>query len=452
MSSWLVEQLDETSSPLTVAQGCRSRCDQTIFFDSQSPGGQRARFSLVLCQPTKWLSEEQGLYREGPSQREVDDPRRWLVDASTSKAATSEIPFVGGLAGYLGFELGWALDDVAYPKPECESPDLWVGRFEHAAIYDHHHQSWWLCFSGPEARDSFKGWWAELFGELEAQDAHRPPGARWRCEVEPPSRASWIEKAQRGIDDIYAGEFFEVNYTERFQGLFDGDFGAFYADLRQRAPGQFGGLIDIPELQIASISPEQFLQIKASGEVITRPIKGTRPRGASGAEDHQWAEELKNSLKDRAENTMIVDLMRNDLTRICKLGTVDVSEWCKLYSFSSVHHLISTVEGELLDEFTPIDALLACFPAGSITGAPKLRAMEWIAETEATPRGPYTGSLFYASDHGRLDSNVLIRSAVIADGELRYGSGGALVSDSDPSSEYEEACWKARPIMAPSDE
>ena len=204
--------------------------------------------------------------------------------------------------------------------------------------------------------------------------------------------------------------------------------------------------MDAQDFQIASVSPERFLSVEGR-RVCARPIKGSRRRAEGDpARDRALAEELLSSAKDRAENIMIVDLMRNDLTQVCRLGSVRAEAICELESFAGIHHLVSTVTGELEPGFGPLDALLACFPAGSITGAPKLRSIETIAQLEGSGRGVYTGSLFYASRHGRLDSSVLIRTAEIVGDQVRYGAGGAVVADSDPELERREALLKVGPL------
>ena len=212
------------------------------------------------------------------------------------------------------------------------------------------------------------------------------------------------------------------------------------------ASGEHFGYLRTPEFELASVSPERFLRVEADGRVITRPIKGSMRRSDDADEDRSLAEALLASEKDRAENIMIVDLMRNDLTQVCKLGTVEATALCELESFAGIHHLVSTVEGVLEEGFDGLDALLASFPAGSITGAPKLRSIEYIANLEGSARGFYTGSLFYASSHGELDSSVLIRTAEIVDGKARYGAGGAVVADSDPERERLEALLKLAPL------
>lgn len=253
---------------------------------------------------------------------------------------------------------------------------------------------------------------------------------------------------QRCIDHIFHGELFEVNYTARFDAQWQGDAISFYDAIAASSSGDYFGLLHTPEFTVASVSPEAFVNVN-DGQVETRPIKGTRSRHADEQADADARFALLHSAKDRAENVMIVDLMRNDLTRVCELGSVHVARLCELESYAGVHHLVSTVRGSMRRELRPIDVLLGCFPAGSITGAPKLRAIEIAAELEHSGRGAYTGTMFVATDES-LRSSVLIRTAtLLPDGDrtlVEYGAGGAVVADSAPHEEWEEAIAKCAPL------
>ncbi len=436
--------LDAAATPWSAASFCMEHVGRTVLFEHQGDTGEERAHSILLCAPKRWIVEGGETFIEGPSGREVDDPLRWMKQQHQPCQALEPVPFIGGLAGYLGFEQGWRLDTLQVAARSAESPDLWVGLFEASAVFDHRRRRWGIYGRSGDAVQQL----ADVLRRAPSEPNIGPGESRG--ESNHPggiSPASYRQGVSDAVEAIYAGDLFEVNFTDRIRTTWRGDRRAIYAGLRQLAPGDFGGLIAIDELLIASVSPEQFLCVEPNGRVITRPVKGTRPRGETIEEDRALAEELLMSRKDRAENIMIVDLMRNDLTRVCKPGSVRTSELCGLHSFSSIHHLISTVEGRLSERFDALDAFLASFPAGSITGAPKLRAMEWIAANERSPRGPYTGSMFYWSDHGRLDSNVLIRSAVLSGDRLEYGTGGAVVADSSPPQEYDEALWKAQPFL-----
>ncbi|QDG54583.1 anthranilate synthase component I family protein [Persicimonas caeni] len=445
------------ASPVDVARGLHlAGVAGLVLFDSGRATG--ARWSILACEPTKVLTEREGRFVELPGEREVDDPVEWLtlgagascprsrvLEALAPKRgqdalAPKSLPFHGGLAGLLGFEFAWQLDDIHAPRKPAPTPDLWVGDYPCALVYSHAEGRWWLTGDADSpAADKLR----EAVRRPQTATPSTAEGARFRLTI---TADEYAARVQRAIDAIYAGELFEVNYTERFCADWRGDGFALFDALRQTSSGAYGAYLDAGDFQLASVSPEQFLAVR-DGHVITRPIKGTRRRGDTPEEDASLAEDLVTSAKDRAENVMIVDLMRNDLTRVCKLGSVEATEVCGLYSFEGVHHLISTVEGDLEEGLSSMDALLASFPPGSITGAPKLRSIELIAELEETARGPYTGTLFFASADGTLDSSVLIRTAVLCDETVWYGAGGAVVADSDPMGEYEEACVKARPLQ-----
>jgi para-aminobenzoate synthetase component 1 len=430
--------------PLAVASYLAGRdADGLIFFDSGSAAAP-GNWSIVTCAPTEVLVGRGSEFWERGPATPIADPAAWLLERESSGPTgdSASVPFVGGLAGFLGFEFGHRLDDIRATPKAGRVPDIWVGDYPGAALYEHETGAWHLVGEPGRCLDLLRG-------ALDAPTREQSNvmvdlrSSRVRQTVE---RDAYIQRAQAAIDAIYAGDAFEINYTERFEADWPGPAFELYRRLRATSSARFGGYLDIGENQILSASPEQFVHVD-DGHVVTRPIKGTRGRGRDDCEDRRLAEELLASEKDRAENIMIVDLMRNDLTRVCELGTVEATALCELETFNGVHHLVSTVEGTLDASLSPLSVLLSAFPAGSITGAPKLRAIELITELEETPRGPYTGSMFYASRHGSMDSNVLIRTCTLSDGMVRYGAGGAVVAQSDPAAEYEEALVKAGPFF-----
>jgi len=246
---------------------------------------------------------------------------------------------------------------------------------------------------------------------------------------------------------IFAGDIFQANLSQRFEAPLAVAPWAFYRTLRRVNPAPFGAFFDVPGAPVLSTSPERFLRVGAGGHVETRPIKGTRARGVGPEHDAALGQALTESAKDRAENLMIVDLMRNDLSRVCAPGSVRASELFALERYATVHHLVSTVVGDLAPGFDAFDLLRAAFPGGSITGAPKLRAMEIIAELEPSRRGVYCGSLGYWSTTGEMDTSIAIRTAVVRDGRIYFSAGGGIVADSDPEQEYRETLDKVRAIV-----
>jgi para-aminobenzoate synthetase component 1 len=259
-------------------------------------------------------------------------------------------------------------------------------------------------------------------------------------------RARYLATVRRAIEYVHAGDCFQVNIAQRL--LLPATLSPLelYGRLRERNPAPFAGYLDLGDFVVASASPERFLRVQ-DGVVETRPIKGTRPRGATPAEDQARRQELLDSAKDRAENVMIVDLLRNDLGRVCAYGSVRVPALCRLETYRTVHHLVSEVRGRLRDGLGPVDLLRAAFPGGSVTGAPKVRAMEIIAELEPTARGAYCGSLGYLGFDGTMDTSILIRTFTVGRGWCQFPVGGGIVADSVPEREYEETWHKAEGLL-----
>jgi len=246
---------------------------------------------------------------------------------------------------------------------------------------------------------------------------------------------------------VFAGDIFQANLAQRFEAPLGEPAWALYSRLRTQNAAPFAAYLEFPGAAVVSASPERFLHVNVAGHVETRPIKGTRPRGVGPEHDGALGQALTESAKDRAENLMIVDLMRNDLSRVCAPGTVRVPELFALERYPTVHHLVSTVVGELAAGNDALDALRLAFPGGSITGAPKVRAMEIIAELEPSERSVYCGSIGYWSVTGELDTSIVIRTAIVRGGRVYFSAGGGIVADSDPEQEYRETLDKARGMI-----
>ena len=261
------------------------------------------------------------------------------------------------------------------------------------------------------------------------------------------TRAGYIEAVARVREYVHAGDIFQTNLSQRFEAPLTESPWSLYRRLRRLNAAPFAALMELPEAAILSASPERFLRVDGQGHVQTRPIKGTSPRGIGPEHDAALGQALTESAKDRAENLMIVDLMRNDLSRVCLPGTVRVPELFALERYATVHHLVSTVVGDLEPGRTPLDLLRAAFPGGSITGAPKVRAMEIIAELEPSRRSVYCGSLGYWSISGELDTSIAIRTVIVRGGRIYFNAGGGIVADSNPEQEYRETLDKARGII-----
>jgi len=261
------------------------------------------------------------------------------------------------------------------------------------------------------------------------------------------THAGYLEAVSRVREYIWAGDIFQSNLSQRFEAPLSEPPWNLYRRLRARNAAPFAAYLDFPGAVVLSASPERFLRSDPSGSVETRPVKGTRPRGIGPEHDAALGAALTESAKDRAENLMIVDLMRNDLSRVCMPGSVRVVELCALEHYATVHHLVSTVVGRLSPGVSALDLMRAAFPGGSITGAPKVRAMEIIAELEPSERGIYCGAIGYVSVTGALDTSIAIRTALSHAGRIYFGAGGGIVADSEPELEYRETLDKARGII-----
>jgi para-aminobenzoate synthetase component 1 len=371
-------------------------------------------------------------------------PGRFLGDPFASMAlagaAPGPFPFTGGAAGFIGYDAGAALDRAPRaPGRLAGIPDAQLRVYDTVLAFDHATRTAWLTAPGAARAEA-------ILARLAAPPpATEPPGLSWRALV---SRGTHMARVARALRYIEAGDIYQTNVTAAFEaprpaGL---DPAALYRTLRAATAAPFSAYIGCGAgCAVVSASPERFLRLDATGRIAAQPIKGTRPRAADPARDAALAADLLASEKDRAENLMIVDLLRNDLARVA--SGVSVPSLCALQSFTHVHHLVSTVTGQLRPGLGPIDLLRAAFPGGSITGAPKLRAMEIIAELEARARGPYCGAALWIGHDGAMDSNILIRTITVAEDRVVAAAGGGIVADSDPAAEWEELLVKILPLL-----
>jgi para-aminobenzoate synthetase component 1 len=356
--------------------------------------------------------------------------------------------------GYFGYGLRTFVERVpARTADDTGLPDCWLGFYDAIAAIDHVRSRVHICSSGLPERDRRRArrrfeWLAELIRAAQPSEAvetspERAPEIPVSSNF---SRDDYIATVQRAKEYIAAGDIYQVNLSQRLSVETGLSALELYRRLRMTHPAPFSAFLPMQAAPVLCASPESFLRVRGR-HVVTRPIKGTRPRGRSREEDESNARELLASAKDRAENVMIVDLERNDLGRVCRFGTVRASSICALESYSSVFHLVSTVEGELRSDKSAVDCLRACFPGGSITGAPKVRAMEIIDELEPTARGIYTGSLGYICFCGGMDMNIVIRTILLSGRRCLLHVGGGIVADSDPDAEYLETLDKAKGLL-----
>jgi para-aminobenzoate synthetase component I len=363
-------------------------------------------------------------------------------------------PFQGGMIGFFGYDLAQKLERLPRRLPrDSRLPDIRMALYDTAVLVDSRTGScelwsWDLTGEGRlAALERGQSWRRSIERSLDSPRAVRIRRSTFDDLTASLDRKSYLEKAVRVLDFIAAGDVFQVNLSQRFVAAGRPEPLDVYLRLKARSPAPYAAFLRFGDLAVASASPELFYQTHGR-TIVTRPIKGTRPRGGTPEEDERLAQELRRSPKDRAELTMIVDLERNDLGRVCQYGSVAVVEAMKLESFAQVHHLVATVEGSIRTGAGPIDVVRAVFPGGSITGAPKIRAMEIIDELEVNQRGIYTGAIGYFSRGGTSAFNIVIRTILIEGNRASFQVGGGIVADSDPEAEYEETLVKGRGMRA----
>lgn len=419
----------------------------SVFFDSAQLMEGCGRYSFICIDPFLVLNFKDDISKS------PFDVLQTEIEKYSLQTLPDMPPFQGGVAGYLSYDLCHYLESLPHVVDEMEFSDLMFGFYDLVIAFDHELKRAWIFSSGyPEKLDSKRKQRAEqrcawLLEELK-QVADLPPISASVCDkasiTSNFSQETYQKAVSKVIDYILDGDIFEANISQRFKALLPEGLSSIelYRRLRLCNPAPFSAYLNFKEIVLVSASPERFLQLQ-NGNVETRPIKGTRPRGKNMEEDKQFYQELLSSKKDHAENVMIVDLLRNDLSKICQENSVIVPQLCGLESYATVHHLVSVVKGTLKKNHSVIDLLRATFPGGSITGAPKIRSMEIIAEIEGLKRGPYCGCIAYIGFNGDLDSSIAIRTFAIKDNIVTFQAGGAIVAESDPFSEYMETMTKA---------
>ncbi len=413
-----------------------------VLLDAGRPNAERGRYDLISAWPLAQL-------RIGSDESANDFAAR-LREALNRLGHADlpdgcELPFAGGLIGYLSYDFGRRLEALpSQAQDDLALPQASFGLYDWALITDHQQQRCHLVCH-PSLTDARR----DNLLQLLSSDA---PTASSRFALQAPfqagiSQAAYAEAIGRIQDYIHSGDCYQVNFAQRFQAPYQGNPWPAFSLLRQACPTPFSAYLSLGgDDAIVSLSPERFLKV-SQGHVETRPIKGTRPRGNTESSDQANATELLNSRKDRAENLMIVDLLRNDLGRSCAIGSVRVPELFALESYPNVHHLVSCVTGQLAPGKDSIDLLLGSFPGGSITGAPKIRAMQIIDELEPTRRAIYCGSLLYLDVRGEMDSSIAIRTLLFKDGQVSCWGGGGIVADSNWQAEYQESLTKVDVLL-----
>jgi para-aminobenzoate synthetase component I len=460
----IIEKIKDDVRPAEIFEVFRDE-EYPFFLDSGMCPESSGRYSLMGSSPFLIFKSRGNeiIIRQGKNIIRLSgsplDILGKCLDLYTIESNGEDIPCRGGAVGYISYDMGRFIEDLPVKaKDDLQIPECYFAFYDILVISDNLKNENYILSTGfPET--TVNGRMQRACGRLDAlkrklkiinnksdkpvRKAADTLTVNIRSNF---SRQEYLKAVKQAKQYIIEGDIFEVNLSQRFEADLTVSPYRLYRSLRQINPAPFAAYLSFPEVIIISSSPERFL--KLSGDMVeTRPIKGTIRRGSNRKEDEENAEYLRNSLKDNAENIMIVDLERNDLGRVCRYGSVKVRELAALEKYPTVFHLTSTIEGRLRDGVSRIDLLKATFPGGSITGAPKIRAMEIIEELEPSRRGVYTGSIGYFSFDGDFDFNIAIRTMVVKDGKIYFQTGGAVVFDSDPEEEYRETLDKADALI-----
>ena len=463
----LAQEIVTAHTPETLGERLRSEPGlmvlRSALFDSE-----QARYSFVVAKPFLTFRsfgsrcEICSGYQPSTINHQLQFGNPWhILDSLMSRYEIldeADLPFpLGGCFGYWGYDL----KNFVEPKlprravNDLELPDCHVGFYDSLVVFDHRLGKTWIVSTGLDAdgsrnearaNDQLAFWQSCLTTEPVAS---LQPAT---CNLQPATssnltRAEFLAAVERSQRYIRAGDIYQVNLSQRLTADCDFSGWEFYQRLNAVSPAPFSAFLDCGDFQVASSSPELFLRLSGS-HILTRPIKGTRPRAADATRDAQLAYELQTSAKELAELVMITDLLRNDLGKVCEYGSVQVPDLARLERFAQVQHLVSTVEGRLRKDVTHFAALASCFPGGSVTGAPKIRAMEVIDELEPVTRGPYTGALGYLGFNRESQLSIVIRAAVCKNETVSFPVGAGIVADSNPAAEYDETLAKAAGFLA----
>lgn len=428
--------------------------DWPLLLDSNQPRSHFGRYDIMMAAPTCVIKFQDNRCQinhgngfEHTSKDAFSHIAEQLAQFQVPHEVDKALPFYGGAAGLFGYDYGRQLESM--PKlasHDITLADIHIGIYPWAVISDHEQESTTLVSHLPEQQT------LDLVALLtKQQQDETKPFTLSREFSSNMSAAEYQHKFNQVIDYIHAGDCYQVCLAQRFDSAYEGHPWDAFLQLRQQAPTPFSAYMETADGCVISLSPERFLQV-SNKQVETKPIKGTRPRGTDTAQDQTLKDELYNSPKDRAENLMIVDLLRNDLSKQCLPGSVQVPKLFDIESYSNVHHMVTTVTGEVASNDDILPLLQGAFPGGSITGAPKIRAMEIIEELEPHRRNAYTGSIGYISCHGNMDTNILIRTLVTSGNDDQGGkvycwAGGGLVADSNGAEEYQETFDKVNNLL-----
>ena len=428
----------------------------SIFLDSNQPKAIHGRYDIIASRPKIRITsrDNENLIESSIESLTVPgDPFSILKDYMPENEETNEsknpaLPFTGGAIGYFNYDLGRSIEKLPQSTvDDLHLPDMRVGIYSWAIVVDHVKKQTYLTGDKNDLR--LRREWNDLLSYITDDSSVYGSVNSFNVLNEVCSNmqeADYIQAFEQIKQYIRDGDCYQVNLAQRFKVDVEGDPWQAYRLLRNINPSPFSAYLNYPEFQILSNSPERFLSVQNKA-VQTKPIKGTRPRSQDKVEDDALLEELINSKKDQSENVMIVDLLRNDISKNCSLGSVKVPTLFDIESYPNVHHMVSTVTGKLRDNRNAIDLLRGCFPGGSITGAPKLRSMEIIEELEPHRRGIYCGAIGYIANNGNMDTNIAIRTILHKNQRMYFYAGGGIVYDSQVQAEYQETFDKAAAIM-----
>ncbi len=460
--------IEEIHTPLTAPEAFElfHREINSFFLDSGMDPQRLGRYSFIGTDPFLVMSSRGNqvmLIKQGKTESKEDNPfdiLGKLLDTYRLDSLPSPIPFWGGAVGYLSYDLCHFIERLPTTAiDDLQLPESYFGFYDTVVVFDNLENKTYIASTGfPELTESQRLRRARLrldemksrlsstisnTPEVDSENTGKTTEAVLKSNFTP---EGYMEAVNKVREYVAAGDVFQVNISQRFETDLTVTPYELYRRLRQLNPAPFASYLNFDGTTIVSASPERFLRVDGDW-VETRPIKGTRPRGKDTTEDAMLAQELLDSIKDRAENVMIVDLERNDLGRVCQYGTVKVTELAILETFPTVFHLTSTVIGKLCPDKNRIDLLKASFPGGSITGAPKVRAMEIIDELEPTRRSVYTGAIGYLGFGRNLDLNIVIRTFIIKNNKANFQVGGGIIYDSDAEAEYQETLDKAKALI-----
>lgn len=455
-----VRRLPSRTDPAQLFTSLFSQLDNAFWLDSSLHSDDRARFSFMGgaaragAEMVRYWAAEQKLVTQCGKLTETssEDVLAYLdrkLHERRVPAADLPFDFNGGYVGYLGYELKALCGAPATQR--SAQPDCTLLFVERCIVIDHQAEEVYLLYLGPAtADDAASTWFDQITPYLDrecpaTQPAWSDHSARFTmCR----SRDTYLDDIARCLQYIYDGESYEICLTNQLRAHFTGDPLDFYRALRRLNPAPYSAFLKFPSLAVACSSPERFLKVRPGGAVESKPIKGTMRRGTDAAEDDYLRQRLHHDSKNQAENLMIVDLLRNDLGRVCELGSVQVPALMKVETYATLHQLVSTITGQLRGDRSAVDCFRAAFPGGSMTGAPKFRTMAIIDELEREPRGVYSGSIGYFGLNGSADLNIVIRSAVFSGQCVSIGVGGAIVAMSHPEEEWNEILLKAQALLS----